>query len=370
MNNPFQPGVGEIHPLVAGRADELQVLANRLNRITGGSDGSCVILCGPRGNGKTVLLDEIKRQARPRGIQVLELALKGPDPDPASVAAQLLDSRGQLEETARTTEGGVRDTKGRHEGTACPPASITATLWTLAGTAPTVLLVDEAHGLPPELGRTLLIAIKTCVRKGLPLLAAFAGTPALPASFGRMRAGFWGQAKLLRIGRLESDDAVRQTLSVPAEESGLPIDDDALDLLVRESQRYPPFMRMLGERAWDVAAFRQEGPRRIVLADAEAGVRQASEDRESFHEDRRTEIIEHGVLDEAEAVSVTMVERGTEPRLTWQEMKETLKTRTDKDPGWVQDRLQDLGLIWALPGWDWEPGIPSLCTYLKTHIGR
>ncbi|MCY4322699.1 MAG: ATP-binding protein, partial [Gammaproteobacteria bacterium] len=54
--SPFQAGFGVSPPVLAGREPEQSVLNTALHRLCETQSGGCVILSGPRGNGKTALL--------------------------------------------------------------------------------------------------------------------------------------------------------------------------------------------------------------------------------------------------------------------------------------------------------------------------
>lgn len=370
-DNPFTPGMGRFPPFLAGRGRIRDKLIVGVNRVAGGKPGNSIVLYGPRGNGKTALLLETKahaekRKAKVRRLTAEDIARGAPgiamamsrDPDPGDNAPQ----------TGFT--GGLAPRPGEME-------EVTVALRSAAKSAPTVLLVDEAHAMPAGLGRILLPALQDAISDGLPLLAVLAGTPELPGMFREMEASFWERSDRLRVGRIESDDAAREGLAVPAGKSGLPMDGDALELLARESQRYPFFLQMFGEAAWGAANDRGGDPARITLADAEAGMADAEEARELFCEERRREIYSQGVLREAEAVSVAMAEAaGKGGVLPWKKLEETLVAVCNPrsaygTPPWIaQERLEALGLIWSRRVGEWEPGIPSLCSHLVRHAGR
>lgn len=372
-DNPFTPGPGRRPPLVAGRERELAALTREMNRVVGKKPGNFVVMCGPRGNGKTVLLLELKARAEASKANVRRLTAENLAGDLAGIAAVLSDGADPDGGAASAQMGFTGNVEEKPNATGI----ISNALRLAAKAAPMVLLVDEAHTLHPELGRVLLGALQDAVGDGLPLLGVFAGTPELPGRFRQMRASFWERADKVMVGRFESDDAVREALSVPAEHSGLPIDKRALDLLVKESQRYPFFAQMVGQSAWEEARARQADARKITLADAKAGIAAIDPKREQFYEGRRKEIFDQGVLEAAEAVSAAMVgANGGVDSLSWKALEDALATvyspgSPAAPPPWVvQEKLEALGLIWSRRVGEWEPGIPSLCSFLVRHRGR
>ena len=72
-DGPFRPGTGAPPPYLAGREREKRLFRGLLGELVGGAPpASEVILHGPRGNGKTVLLRWLRREARSRsGLEVL-----------------------------------------------------------------------------------------------------------------------------------------------------------------------------------------------------------------------------------------------------------------------------------------------------------
>lgn len=371
--NPFRPGAGEYPPLVVGRTSERRELRDRLERTRDGESGGIVVLYGPRGNGKTTLLADLEGLARKeRKIRVRKLIPgkeRAKDPN-----APWKWSEGRADQTETKVVRGHGIARFLWRGKETKSVSVEENvedLSTLATAGPLLLLVDEAHELPPGFGNVLLNSTQNCVASRLPLFAVFAGTPALPSRFQLMSASFWERCRRMEIGRLESDDAVREALSVPAERAGRPIEDDALELLVRESQRYPYFTQMHGATAWD-AGRKREGTR-ITVEDARAGLKEAGTQRRLFHESRRRELFHHDVLDEAEAISEEVVALGESPMISRRRLMELFDGMVEqgisRDPGSAQETLAHLGLIWMVDAEHWEPGIPSLCAYLVEHLG-
>ncbi|MDE0285308.1 MAG: ATP-binding protein [Gammaproteobacteria bacterium] len=70
----FKPGNGVSPPVLAGREGELDTLSKRLDLLVCRDEvASDVVLYGPRGNGKTVLLRELERLAERAGADTLTL---------------------------------------------------------------------------------------------------------------------------------------------------------------------------------------------------------------------------------------------------------------------------------------------------------
>ncbi len=367
--NPFTPGAGELPPHRAGHKSAVRELSERVDRIVAKSPGGMVVLHGPRGNGKTVLLAEVRRQAVDRNAAVRWLTPDDWSGTTESFAERLpagLATKPELRASFSVDLGVVKASINYRSGS--PDLLATAVLQKLAEAGPVVLLADEAHNLPPATGQILLNAGQRCISDGLPLLLVLAGTPGIRQSLKEVDASFWERAHRLRVGRLETPDIVRAALSIPARNSGLPFAEDALELLVGESQRYPFFVQLLAKASWNVA--QEEGHDHITLADALEGVEIANEQRHDFYEDRRVEIVDGGLHREGLAVSRAMAERGADPSIPARELDGILETVVSSDPRAIErakGRLSSLGLIWERAGGVWEPGIPSLCKFVADY---
>ena len=134
---------------------------------------------------------------------------------------------------------------------------------------PLAVLLDEAHTLDLEVGRTLLNASQQ-VRDQAPFLLVLAGTPGLPSHLGAMNVSFWsrlGKGRL-GIGLLGAADT-RAALVEPLAAHGVCIDVDALNSVVEDSQCYPYFVQLWGEALWDQRL--ETGETRLTAAHAGCG---------------------------------------------------------------------------------------------------
>ena len=369
----FTPGTGALPPVLAGRQREESVFRSCLADLAGGqASPHDLVLTGPRGNGKTTLLnwfeEEVRRTNRGR-VDVVRLT-------PSSVR-----TAGELVEALLPATGlrkllpakwGVAGLGAAEWSTAAPSAPrLTERLVARCRARALAVLLDEAHTLDPGVGQ-LLLNVGQEVRSKAPFLLVLAGTPDLPARLRAMEASFWsrlGEGRL-GVGRLDAE-ASREALEKPLAAHGSSIDRDALDTVVGESQGYPYFVQLWGEALWN--RHLESGAHRLAAPDVDAVRPGVTARVTDYFADRFLELDQSGWL--AAALQVGARFRSA-PTLTY----EALKAAVDEglagqpDGGSVFDgltALEHLGFVWCPPGQpppeQYEPGIPSLMGYLLEH---
>lgn len=337
------------------------MLADLVNGI---APGTQVILHGPRGNGKTVLLAWLEAECA-SGSEV-DVARRTPSeiPDRERLAEELLpESWWERYAPAEVAVAGVRWRPG--EGPAPSPRAV---LSARAAKRPFVLLVDEAHTLGLEVGRALLNAAQQVGSKA-PFLLVLAGTPNLEGRLNAMGASFWNRAEQIRVGRLR-EAATVEAFRRPFEQEAIAVTDEALGELVRESQRYPYFIQLLGQAVWR----EQQASPREVRTVSPSGVEKArprfERVRGEYYAQRFEELTRHGLLGVGRAVADgfrrrEVLERG--------ELEGAIRAGLGDAAGPERERaawqeLLDLGFLWRVEARpEWEPGIPSLMDYVRQH---
>ena len=331
----FTPGDGAAPPALTGREREEALLLQCLADLLGGTaPPHNVALMGPRGNGKTVLLKWFERACRHAGRV-----------DIARLSPSRIRTEQALVDLLLPAERLIARCRAK----------------------PVVVLLDEAHTLPRDVGE-LLLNVSQEVRADAPFLLVLAGTPGLPAHLGTMNASFWSRLSKGRLGiGLLGDAAAHAALVEPLAAHGVDIDADTLTAVVEESQRYPYFIQVWGEALWDELL--ATGGTRLTAAHADAARPNVIARVTDYYQDRYRELEAGALLPAAVAMAAlfqagataTASDHAVDAALaeTGAEAAERLAAR---------EALNRLGYIWSPPGQlppvVWIAGIPSLMTHV------
>ena len=348
-------------PHLAGREKEQSFFRNCLadlgNRIAPARE---VVLYGPRGNGKTVLLAWLREECG--AYPDVEVAALAPAeiPDGRRLSERLVPKHWWDRLTPE--EMNVAGFSWR-PGQADPPP-LSDILSVRVRRRPLVLLCDEAHTLDIIVGRALLNASQEVGRR-LPLLAVLAGTPNLEAHLNSMGASFWNRAAQLRLARLHAEGAAA-ALRRPFVTGGVQVVPEALDAMVEASQGYPYFVQVLGHAVWQEVA-KLPGPRREVtlplLAAAFPAFKRTCDE---YYAQRAEELRKRRLLAAGRALAA---EFETLRTVTAERLERVVEGVVGPDAsGDAIETLQQLGFLWRVEGrLEWEPGIPSLMDFLREH---
>ena len=366
----FTPGTGAVPPALTGREREQEVLLQCLADLRGGAaPPHDVALMGPRGNGKTVLLNWFAGACGElRRIVVRRLAPSGMRTGQA--LADLLLPASPISKMLPGKLGVAGVGQAEWAVTAAPVQELSKRLVSRCRRRPLVVLLDEAHTLDRDVGQ-LLLNLSQEVRAQAPFLLVLAGTPGLPAHLSTMDVSFWSRLGTGRLGiGLLSDAAARAALVRPLAEHGVSIDRAALDVVVAHGQRYPYFIQLWGEALW--ARRLAAGSTRLSAADVSAAQPGVVARITDYYQDRYRELESRGLLPAAVAAAVAF---GGAATVSDAEIDAALAA-TGADPARrlaARDELNRLGYLWSPPGQappvTWVPGIPSLMTYVTETFG-
>ncbi len=224
------PALGQLPPFLAGRGTEQERVRELLDGLADRQQvGNDLILYGPRGNGKTALMEWALREARARGIGTLEYSSEEIE-SKEWLARRLSGLPPWLRLLSGVSALGF-GVKLRESG-ADP---IVAALARKTRKHPLLLAIDA--------GRALLLAAQRLRRMQFPVTLLLVETPALRRQLHAMRTSFWGTCEILRLGLLRLD-AAGDAIRIPMEAEGRSIAADALAQVVRESHGCPYFLRL------------------------------------------------------------------------------------------------------------------------------
>lgn len=373
-DNPFTPGAG-LTPAYMGRRPEVEgELLRILGAARSGRSGAhAALLFGPRGNGKTVLLNWFQRQAR-----------GGDGGEPVPVVRFSSRDLGDPERTAeaiRIAATGWTTTWERLRNAlsgasvSIPPFSVQVgdgggerlrsalRRWLAQGRGPLVLTVDEAHVAVPRALGDFLDAVQIAGDER-PVAVVLAGTPGVLRTLDDADTSFWSRFRKLRVGLL-SDEAAFAVLAEPLRAAGTPADEVAADALARAADNYPYFLQLHGEAAWDALA--ESGADRFSADRVPSALDAVRNQRRLYYADRHAEFRRENLLPLARDVALAFRDAAA-GALAMNDLHGLLARYRDaaaRNPADLEDFLAAKGYIWQTEdGSAWVPGIPSLMDYM------
>lgn len=289
--NPFAPGAGSRPPELAGRDAILEAANISCGRALKGRNARSMLLLGLRGTGKTVLLNEIGRNAERDGLLVSRVE----SPEGESLARLLYP---EMRKVMRSLSGvdaarqlAIRGLKGLRNFAAIfrieiagvevsvePEPGLADTgdlqydlpeLFILIGRAAQaaqrgwVLLIDEVQYLSESDLAALIVAMHRISQEGLPVILIGAGLPQIARLAGEAKSYAERLFLYPPVGALDPASAI-QAIEKPIIEEDAQITPEALNLIAERTKGYPFFLQEWAFVVWNNA----EGPT-ITLADAD-----------------------------------------------------------------------------------------------------
>ena len=297
--NPYSPGAGTPPPELAGRDRLREQVRIALARLRAGRSAKSVLMVGLRGVGKTVLLDQLMRDADADGICTVRSETPENRSLPALLAPQIrlaLLHLNRVDAAKDAVLRGLRALAGFATGLkmkyhdlevgfdAQPEPGLadngdleidlTALLEQVgiaaksAGTA-VVLFIDELQYLPQDQFGALIAALHRSIQRQLPVTIVGAGLPQLRALAGEAKSYAERLFEFPTIGPLSPEEAER-AIRKPAADAGVLYTDSAVAEILERTQGYPYFLQEWGNRAWDVASGSPIAQGDVERASAEA----------------------------------------------------------------------------------------------------
>lgn len=268
--NPYAPGTAAIPPVLTGRDDWLGRFDDYFRGLVGGYPIEHVCFWGPRGMGKTVLLERLGEMGRERKVVARRVEATGDHSFAGLLADHLgvlgtdLVSRGTalrriraaVDQVTVTVGGGPLKAEIRTRRPIPVDQAMGDLLVALGELARdrkqgVLLLLDEVQAIEPVHLRAVARGLQSCAAARLPVLMVAGGLPHAPEHI--RRAVTYGERyRYAELGPL-NPVATRVALEQPAADLGVSFEATALDALVAASQGYPYLVQLLGHRSWEAA---------------------------------------------------------------------------------------------------------------------
>lgn len=282
IRNPFAPGAGTPPPELAGRDEFREMVRISLARTQLRRPAKSVLMVGLRGVGKTVLLDQLRRDAEAAGLQTMRVEAPESRSLPAIIAPQLREALLRISQDERARDLARRALRGLagfvgalkvkfndiEVGLDLDPEPGLAdngdlehdlqALLEVVGEAAArietvlVLFIDEMQYVAEKELAALITALHRTAQERLPVVLVGAGLPQLPGQFGIAKSYAERLFDFVTIGPLSAEYS-RVALVEPARREGVAFTDQALDLIFERTQGYPYFLQEWGTKCWDVA---------------------------------------------------------------------------------------------------------------------
>ena len=284
MPNPFSPSFGVSPPLLVGRDDLIDEFVEAIEDGPGAA-ARATLYTGPRGAGKTVLLNAVEDRTRAKGwLLVSETASPGfidriihqhlprllRDFDPETVHRRL---SGLSVPLGPLGSGGVTwDTLESHvvaAGLRNQMDLLTDLL--VEREAGLLITLDEIHQNQIAELRDLATAVQHAFREGREL--AFVGAGLMSAISDVVNdevLTFLRRADRHHLGSVDRGD-VQRAIREPVEMAGRAISEEALDVMVGGTRGYPFLIQLVGAQTWRLHPNETD----ITVEDAQEGVSRA-----------------------------------------------------------------------------------------------
>ena len=280
LKNAFSPGAGTPPPELAGRSEILDKAKLALARIKARRPEKSFFLVGLRGVGKTVLLHKIEEIAAEDGYKAIMIEAREnkrlaelliPNlrrllfsldigkmvSDKVKRAYRVFKSFALKVNPDGAVEIGLDIDPEQGTADSGDLESDLTQLFVVLGEAALdrgtaiAIIIDETQYLNDEELSSLIMAIHKITQKALPLILIGAGLPQLLGKAGNAKSYAERLFDYPEVGPL-SDDASRYALQQPANQQGESFSEDALNEILRVTERYPYFIQEWGYQAWQL----------------------------------------------------------------------------------------------------------------------
>lgn len=278
--NPYAPGAGLQPPELAGRDQLLEDATIDMDRVLDGRPTKGMMLLGLRGVGKTVLLNRLHGMAEEKGFRTVKVEapeggalpqLLAPELRQVLYSLDLKASAGQKVWHAVSVlrnfvaafkvkigdiEVGVESAHGKAD-TGNLVQDLPDLLLAVSDAAnergvALGIFLDEVQYLSPEELAALVVACHEIAQRNLPLFFVGAGLPQIAALAGNAKSYAERLFTYPQVDQLDPA-AARAALVHPARNEGVDIAEDAVQEILRVTERYPYFIQEWGFHVWNSA---------------------------------------------------------------------------------------------------------------------
>jgi len=282
IHNPYAPGAGCSPGELAGRYGIRENVEVRLERLRLGKPAKSMMLLGLRGVGKTVLLDQMRKDAETAGIQTARIEAPEGRSLPALLAPTLRLALLHLSKGEAAKDYAIRGLRAlagfasklkltyadievgldyEPEPGLADNGDLEGDLTTLlqqvglatkAARNALVIFIDELQYVEEPQMAALISALHRCSQDNLPVTVVGAGLPQLRGRMGEAKSYAERLFDFSEIGPLSASDAT-EAIVRPARNEGVEFENHAIELILDKTQGYPYFLQEWGKHAWDIA---------------------------------------------------------------------------------------------------------------------
>ncbi|WP_261641887.1 ATP-binding protein [Erwinia mallotivora] len=277
--NPYSPGAGHQPPELAGRDTLRQRVHIAIARIKAGRAAKSILMIGLRGVGKTVLLEQMRKDAEAQGAQTLRIEAPERRSLPSLLAPQLRVSLLKLSRVEAAKDLATRGLKAlagfvkglkvtfndievgldvESEPGLADNGDLEGDLTTLleqvglaaqsANTA-LVMFIDEMQYLEENQLAALITALHRCSQLNLPVTLVGAGLPQLRGRTGNAKSYAERLFDFPVVGPLNRDEST-QAIVIPAQAQDVHFEQAAIEAIIIKTQGYPYFIQEWGSHTW------------------------------------------------------------------------------------------------------------------------
>ena len=375
--NPFACRTGTLPEHIVGRKKGFKKLGDALWTIRPDKfekDGrmkrppiSPIVFSGPRGTGKTLMLDWMEDRAKEMGIYVARVN-NFQDLAEGTALRRLLDAvaGGAYKVLLKLLKsfGLAVEQVGEEEMT--PSATSYAykdALKAKLRQGPVLLLMEDVHLYEVGVLTSWMHAAQDFASSQYPCVIVFAGTPELDHSISETQAGFMARAPSIDINLLKTEDS-KKALSKPFADRDIEVEPQALEMMWAMTGNHPYFVQLVGSEIWK--ALPSDGKKKVDVALVEQAREGINSKRRDFFRAIYDELKDLEIASYALQIGEKIEESGPMRRHIEYFLEDKNSELGEDAARKIAFRLEHLGFVWHEYGEsDMLLGFPAFLPYLR-----